>query len=134
MRSKISFTKELRMAIALLEIPVSGCTCLRTDHTSYQHHPIAKMPTGVNAQSMTMYLCKYMSCMSPCEPCDASSFPHQLVGQLCSCSLSSWQPSCLQSWPVLCQRRMRGLCRQWKRAFVNQYRRSWDCEMNGCIL
>jgi len=29
-RSKMSFTKELRMAIALLEIPVSGCTCLRT--------------------------------------------------------------------------------------------------------
>jgi hypothetical protein len=30
-RSKISFTKELRIAIALLEIPVSGWTCLRTD-------------------------------------------------------------------------------------------------------
>lgn len=29
-RSKISFTNELRMAIALLEIPVSGCTCLST--------------------------------------------------------------------------------------------------------
>lgn len=29
-RSKISLTKELRMAIALLEIPVSGCTCLST--------------------------------------------------------------------------------------------------------
>jgi len=31
MRSKISFTKLLRMAIALLEIPVSGWTCLRTE-------------------------------------------------------------------------------------------------------
>jgi len=30
MRSKISLTKELRMAMALLEIPVSGCTCLST--------------------------------------------------------------------------------------------------------
>ena len=29
-RSKISLTKLLRMAIALLEIPVSGWTCLRT--------------------------------------------------------------------------------------------------------
>ena len=30
MRSKMSLTNELRMAIALLEIPVSGWTCLRT--------------------------------------------------------------------------------------------------------
>ena len=29
-RSKMSFTNELRMAIALFEIPVSGCTCLST--------------------------------------------------------------------------------------------------------
>ena len=29
-RSKISLTNELRIAIALLEIPVSGWTCLRT--------------------------------------------------------------------------------------------------------
>ena len=33
MRSKMSLTKELRMAIALLEIPVSGCTCLSTTNT-----------------------------------------------------------------------------------------------------
>ena len=32
-RSKISLTKLLRMAIALLEIPVSGWTCLRTKKT-----------------------------------------------------------------------------------------------------
>ena len=32
-RSKISLTNELRMAIALLEIPVSGWTCLRTANT-----------------------------------------------------------------------------------------------------
>ena len=31
MRSKISLTKLLRIAIALLEIPVSGWTCLRTE-------------------------------------------------------------------------------------------------------
>ena len=31
-RSKMSLTNELRMAIALFEIPVSGCTCLRTGH------------------------------------------------------------------------------------------------------
>ena len=31
MRSKISLTKLFRMAIALLEIPVSGWTCLRTE-------------------------------------------------------------------------------------------------------
>jgi hypothetical protein len=30
MRSKISFTNELRMAMALFEMPVSGWTCLRT--------------------------------------------------------------------------------------------------------
>jgi len=30
MRSKISLTNELRMAMALFEIPVSGWTCLRT--------------------------------------------------------------------------------------------------------
>lgn len=30
MRSKISLTNELRIAIALFEIPVSGWTCLRT--------------------------------------------------------------------------------------------------------
>jgi hypothetical protein len=31
MRSKISLTKLLRIAIALFEIPVSGWTCLRTE-------------------------------------------------------------------------------------------------------
>jgi hypothetical protein len=30
MRSKMSLTNEFRMAMALLEIPVSGCTCLNT--------------------------------------------------------------------------------------------------------
>ena len=30
MRSKMSLTNELRMAMALFEIPVSGWTCLRT--------------------------------------------------------------------------------------------------------
>jgi hypothetical protein len=30
MRSKMSLTNELRIAMALLEIPVSGWTCLRT--------------------------------------------------------------------------------------------------------
>lgn len=29
-RSKMSFTKEFRIDIALPDIPVSGCTCLRT--------------------------------------------------------------------------------------------------------
>ena len=40
-RSKMSFTNELRMAIALFEIPVSGWTCLRTtwptQHITRQH-------------------------------------------------------------------------------------------------
>ena len=31
MRSKMSLTNELRMAMALFEIPVSGCTCFSTD-------------------------------------------------------------------------------------------------------
>ena len=31
MRSKISLTKEFRIAIALLEIPVSGWTCFNTE-------------------------------------------------------------------------------------------------------
>ena len=31
MRSKISLTKEFKIAMALLEIPVSGCTCLSTN-------------------------------------------------------------------------------------------------------
>lgn len=37
--SKISFTNELRIAIALLEIPVSGCTCFNTKQIkkSYIH-------------------------------------------------------------------------------------------------
>ena len=30
MRSKMSLTKEFKIAMALLEIPVSGCTCLST--------------------------------------------------------------------------------------------------------
>lgn len=34
MRSKISLTNELRIAIALLEIPVSGCTCFNTERSS----------------------------------------------------------------------------------------------------
>ena len=33
-RSKMSLTKEFRIAIALLEIPVSGWTCLRTAYTN----------------------------------------------------------------------------------------------------
>jgi hypothetical protein len=33
-RSKISLTNEFRIAIALFEIPVSGCTCLSTISTS----------------------------------------------------------------------------------------------------
>jgi hypothetical protein len=32
-RSKMSLTKELRMLMARLEIPVSGWTCLRTEMT-----------------------------------------------------------------------------------------------------
>ena len=32
-RSKISLTNEFKIAIALFEIPVSGCTCLRTIST-----------------------------------------------------------------------------------------------------
>ena len=41
MRSKISLTKELRIAIALFEIPVSGCTCFSTAptrHVSISQH------------------------------------------------------------------------------------------------
>jgi hypothetical protein len=30
----MSLTKELRMAMALLEIPVSGCTCFNTTQMS----------------------------------------------------------------------------------------------------
>jgi hypothetical protein len=30
MRSKMSLTKEFKIAMALLEIPVSGCTCFST--------------------------------------------------------------------------------------------------------
>lgn len=36
-RSKISLTNELRIAIALFEIPVSGWTCLRTTMKIFQH-------------------------------------------------------------------------------------------------
>ena len=32
-RSKISLTKEFRIDIALLEIPVSGCTCFKTERS-----------------------------------------------------------------------------------------------------
>lgn len=37
-RSKISLTNELRIAIALFEIPVSGCTCLSTIHAISRVH------------------------------------------------------------------------------------------------
>jgi hypothetical protein len=40
-RSKISLTKELRIAIALLEIPVSGCTCFNTEYLSQLVKPIS---------------------------------------------------------------------------------------------
>ncbi len=46
MRSKISLTNELRMAIALLEIPVSGWTCLRTR----QHGQIRKLTKPVEEE------------------------------------------------------------------------------------
>jgi len=36
MRSKMSLTKEFKIAIALLEILVSGCTCFSTDPFEFQ--------------------------------------------------------------------------------------------------
>jgi hypothetical protein len=43
MRSKMSLTNELRMAIALLEIPVSGWTCLRTGRDEQNGWKMAKL-------------------------------------------------------------------------------------------
>ena len=57
-RSKISLTKLLRMAIALLEIPVSGWTCLRTKKTisdKVQPRPHAKKLTLVDIRRVRLF-------------------------------------------------------------------------------
>ena len=46
-RSKMSLTKELRIAIALLEIPVSGWTCLRTIQVGFNQFQIRYMEIEV---------------------------------------------------------------------------------------
>jgi hypothetical protein len=68
-RSKISLTKLFRMAIALLEIPVSGCTCLST---AIQSKNRSRATNGEIA-----YPCRCNSSRSPFGPSCASSFHHQ---------------------------------------------------------
>ena len=55
MRSKMSFTKEFKMAMALFEIPVSGWTCLRTGHRHKQtQHPTDEKRTLVDIRRVCL--------------------------------------------------------------------------------
>lgn len=103
--SKISLTNEFRMAIALLEIPVSGWTCLRTAGV--------REPKGGKSEAIAYpYRCR--TSMSPCASSCASSSRHQQA-QLacCSCLQSSWQ---CPSWRAPCRQWRREPWRQWRRA------------------
>jgi len=56
-RSKMSLTKEFKIDMARLEIPVSGCTCLRT---AERHVSDGSM----KAKRCIAYPCRYTSCRS----------------------------------------------------------------------
>lgn len=68
MRSKISLTNEFKMAIALLEIPVSACTCLSTLKMSDQNF-LHKHDAS--------YPCRCKKSKFPFGLFSASSFPRQ---------------------------------------------------------
>lgn len=72
-RSKISLTKELRMAMALFEIPVSGCTCLST--TQPKNSSISRVWTNNN---QVTYPCRYTRHTSPCGSSCVSSCRHPI--------------------------------------------------------
>ena len=63
-RSKMSLTNELRMAMALFEIPVSGWTCLRTTRNEKNARKMNKIKN---------HLCRCRMNKSPCESAYASS-------------------------------------------------------------
>lgn len=60
-RSKMSFTKELRMDMARLEIPVSGCTCLRTEKRRVSKRAKRKIEMTQNEFEIEMRLRIWMS-------------------------------------------------------------------------
>ena len=93
-RSKISLTKLLRIAIALLEIPVSGCTCLSTAERDWH--------TFLSYNRST-HPCRCKKSRSPCEPSCASSCHPQHQRQRLSKSSSQ---------PCLPQRTWRGPWKQ----------------------
>jgi hypothetical protein len=110
-RSKISLTNEFKMAIALFEIPVSGCTCLST----VSHLELACPPS--QRDHTHPYRCKRS--MFLCEACGASSSArHRWLQPLPSwrSSLQPWSPQL--SWLVLSTQLTLGPCRQWKRVWV----------------
>ena len=111
-RSKISLTNEFKIAIALFEIPVSGCTCLRTISTE-----LARSPTS--DQHTYPYRCKMNT--SPCAACGASSLAHhRTLPQLLSWKFSSqtWSPRLSSLAPSRQYQLMLELCQQWKRVWV----------------
>ena len=118
MRSKISFTNELRMAIALLEIPVSGWTCFNTARPM----SACLSPFPCNAT----HPCRCTSCRSPCASSCASSSRRQRGQRPCSCSPSS-SPRWIQPWQAPSTRSTRGPCRRWKRAI------SWSADASYLI-
>jgi hypothetical protein len=84
--SKISFTNELRMAMALLEIPVSGCTCLSTTKSACQSEC-----TNATLGSQT-HPCRCTRSRFPFWSSSSSSCHHQRQGrQTSSRQASSWQ-------------------------------------------
>jgi len=108
MRSKMSLTKEFKIAIALLEIPVSGCTCFSTNPFEFTN--------AIKLRPKSTHLCKCKTSTSPCGPCDASSFPqgHQ---QMAWKRFSS-QPLCPQSiWQEPWRLSRREPCQRWKRVW-----------------
>jgi uncharacterized membrane protein YgcG len=84
-RSKISLTNELRMAMALLEIPVSGWTCLRTATRRQRCHP-------TRHRRQHTHPCRCRKSRSPCGPSCASSSRRQRRARPTSWSRSSCQP------------------------------------------
>lgn len=118
-RSKISLTKLFKIAIALFEIPVSGCTCLSTKRKHCQ------MKTRVTVRNTQTHLCRYKRSMFPFGPSFASSSRRlQLVQPL----LSFWQilrPQQILPVPWRQWQQMQVLFRQWRLVWVPLQLKGW---------
>ena len=107
-RSKMSLTKELRIDIARFEIPVSGCTCLRTVQACQRQimmeGDVLKSETASKRAccfGWVTHLCRCMRSRSPSWSLFASSC--HLKGRRSSCQPPSSQQELYQL----------GLCHQW---------------------